>query len=82
MAAKNLEQVFALIDVGTEMRKALCIGPQHEIIQRIDVRTKTINEAIRNEMKDFLAHRIMIFSKDLPDSVQVILNAFHEEIFK
>jgi hypothetical protein len=82
MAAKNLNQAIHLANIDIEIKKALCIGPAYEFTQRIDNAEKIIAMNVRNELKDFLAHRIMIFSKDLPDSVQVILNAFHEEIFK
>jgi hypothetical protein len=60
MAAKRLEEALEHANIDLEIKKALCIGPLHELVDRIGIAEKNILNNMKYELRDYLAHRAQI----------------------
>lgn len=79
MAAKSLEQALYTANIDIEIKKALCIGPPHELTERIDKAEKIIIDNLKNEIRDFFAHRIQLYGAH--NDCEEIVNDFFKTIF-
>lgn len=60
----TLQEVLLNANVDLEIKKALCVGPAHELIKRIDRAEDIIIENIKIQLQTYLAHRVIALGRD------------------
>ena len=82
MAAKTLEEALMRAEIKLEIKRAVCMGPLYELVDRIDRVEGAIVQKQHAEIKDLFAHQIMIFTRNLPEATQACFNNFFDQMFE
>jgi hypothetical protein len=79
MAAKNIKEALLRADIKNLIGMALCIGPAHELVVRIDLAEKKILQNVLYELRDYLSHQAQ-YADDKDQSVLEFFNHVFEGI--
>lgn len=77
MAAKSLKEAFFKAGIKDTIGRALCIGPAHEIVIRIDLAEKKIIENVLYELRDYFAHQAQYADRNEKSVIE-----FFDHVFK
>jgi hypothetical protein len=83
MASKSLEEALSTANIDLEIKKALCLGPLSDLVNRINAAENNIVENLKYELRDYFAHRVMILGSnasavDLFNDIFACIPAYRE----
>lgn len=64
MAAKTVTEALIKVEIKQIIKQAICLGPSYELLKRIDSAEELIIKNAINELRDLIAHRVMILSEN------------------